>query len=742
MGTSSTFGTSNSHVKYNIKINQNSQSIDGNYSNVTVKVDFWRDNSGYTTYGSGTCYCKINGTTYSATVSSSQKITNSGITLFSKTLDIYHNSDGSKYLEVSAWISMDTPLTSSEQGYGEWLSTIPRASSISSISGNNFGSPVTVNISRASSSFTHKVDYVRPDGVHFRIGEDIGTSCTFTPDISDCQFVPSATSASAQIYVYTYSGGTYIGSQSKSFTLNVPSNVVPTINSVSLSEAVSGIHAQFGGYVQGKSKISGNVSASGAYSSTIKSYSISINGANYTSHSFTTDFLWVSGSNSCTVKVTDSRNRTASKTISLTVTAYESPKINSFTVSRCNSDGTANDEGNCAKCTISATISSVNNKNTKSFKIMYKKISDSSWNTFILSSSGYSLNTTQIISNIDTESEYNFKVIATDYFSSAENSHNLSTAFTLMDFRNTGHGIAIGRVSSEDCFQVAMDIKQKHYFNGRRCQYVPETVDGTKSGWFLVLHGKNDLQYDNYTCLLAVTQVHSGSRNYASGIISLNVRIDNYNMFAVDFRMVCGNLPIDRFRLVFNSYTDFYVYAKTTDAWDKYMFEVLSESRENVSTYSPIFEFNSGSTPISGDPGGITPSSGEQTTFNEGAWTPNIGSKDGANPTYAIQYRYARYKRFNNLCYVSFHGKWTISNAGSDYACITGLPYASASGLNGQSLAIHEMFGAITTNPTRTGVIPDNSTRIDLQGENGAFASQWHTGDVWVGFSGFYLIAT
>ena len=68
--TSSTFSTSNSHVKYNIKIYQNWRSVEGNYSNVTVIVDFWRDNS-YTTYGFGTCYCKINGTTYSADVSPS-----------------------------------------------------------------------------------------------------------------------------------------------------------------------------------------------------------------------------------------------------------------------------------------------------------------------------------------------------------------------------------------------------------------------------------------------------------------------------------------------------------------------------------------------------------------------------------------------------------------------------------------------------------------------------------------------
>lgn len=47
MATSGTFSTSNTHVKYNITINQNWQSIEGNYSNVTVSVRYWRDNVGY-----------------------------------------------------------------------------------------------------------------------------------------------------------------------------------------------------------------------------------------------------------------------------------------------------------------------------------------------------------------------------------------------------------------------------------------------------------------------------------------------------------------------------------------------------------------------------------------------------------------------------------------------------------------------------------------------------------------------
>lgn len=125
MGKSSALNTNNQYIKYTIEIIQNSQSIPNNTSNVTVKVRFYRTNTGYETYGTGTVYCKINGTQYSASVSPSQKITNSGIELFAKTLNISHGTDGSKTLTCSAWISHER-VTSSEQSYSQVLTKIPR----------------------------------------------------------------------------------------------------------------------------------------------------------------------------------------------------------------------------------------------------------------------------------------------------------------------------------------------------------------------------------------------------------------------------------------------------------------------------------------------------------------------------------------------------------------------------------------------------------------------------------------
>lgn len=618
MGTSSTFSTSNSHVKYNIKIYQNWQSVEGNYSNVTVVVDFWRDNSGYTTYGSGTCYCKINGTTYSASVSPSQKITNSGITLFNRDVAVGHNADGSKYLDTSAWISMDTPLSSSEQWYGEWLTTIPRASSISGINGGTLGSSVTVSISRASDSFTHKVDYVRPDGEHFRVGENIGTSCTLTPALSDCNFMPNSTSAVAKIYVYTYSGSTYIGSSSKDFTVYVPDNIVPTISSVNLTENTEGIANKFGCYVQNKSTIKGVITASGVYSSTIKNYEIKINGQSFNSSNFTTNPL--TGSGTCTVKITDTRNRTASTNISYTVINYANPTINEFSVIRCNQNGTENDEGAYAKCILKANISSVDNKNDKTFQLLYRKLTDSNYTTINLPNNSYYYESIQII-DADINSEYEFIFKISDYFGTAQKSLNLGTAFTLVDYNSSGRALSIGKVSTND---KTFDVSLRTIFN--------ESLD-------------------------------------ISGISN------------------------------FRNYANFY---------------------EVANFYNPVPFYNS--VAFYSD----TTINGERMIFKSGSRTPNLRSRGGTNPTSSVQYRYAKYKRINNLCYVTFHGKWNISSAGTDYACITGLPYTSvASGLNGQSLALHEMYGAITTNPTRVGVIPDNSTKIDLQGENGAYASRW-----------------
>ena len=178
MATSGAMGTDNQYIKYAITIAQNSQNIASNTSNVTVSVRFYRTNTGYETYGNGTVYCKIDGTTYSAGVGPNQKITNAGIVLFSQTVTIGHNADGSKVLACSAWISHNR-VSSNEQSYSQALTTIPRATTpVLPNPEVTMGGNLAIQLPRASSSFTHTLqhDFAAGDWTTFATGA--GSSAT------------------------------------------------------------------------------------------------------------------------------------------------------------------------------------------------------------------------------------------------------------------------------------------------------------------------------------------------------------------------------------------------------------------------------------------------------------------------------------------------------------------------------------------------------------------------------------
>ncbi|MED0689963.1 DUF859 family phage minor structural protein [Bacillus licheniformis] len=441
------------------------QSIANNRSTVTAKVYLEADyyiNFSATKYGSVT----VNGVTRNFSTSSRYSGTGSWL-LTTQTFTVNHNSDGTKSFNFSA--KYDIKITYS----GSWLNTIsasgsgtlntiPRASSISSIVGNTIGSPITVNISRASSSFTHEVIYDLPDGSRRAMWEGVGTSKTFTPSMSDAQYIPNSTSGTAKITLRTFSGNTMIGSVVKHFTIYVPSSVVPTVDTVSISEAVSGLASQFGAYVQNKSKLKLSMTASGAYGSTIRSYKITANGTSYNSSSATTDILKFSGTNRITFEVTDSRGRKASVAREVTVSPYSEPIITSVDAIRANSDGSENNEGTYAKITVNGSISPVENKNAKSFTIYYKKNSASTWSERTISVAGYTVNTTVLIPGFDVDNAYDIRFQVADYFTAISLDVVLTSSFTLINFHPSKKGMAFGEVMGRpEGFDINLDAKFK-----------------------------------------------------------------------------------------------------------------------------------------------------------------------------------------------------------------------------------------------------------------------------------------
>ena len=163
------------------------QNVSANTSTITAKV--YLNGNGYTTTSSHWS-CVINGTT----VTSNKSASIGGKTLLgSKTWTVNHASDGTCKTTISfsyknGLSSAGTYTTKTGSGSASiTLTTIPRGSTISlNRTSATIGSDaITVSLSRASSSYTHKVQlYFGSYGA--LLAEGIGTSYTFTPNISLC----------------------------------------------------------------------------------------------------------------------------------------------------------------------------------------------------------------------------------------------------------------------------------------------------------------------------------------------------------------------------------------------------------------------------------------------------------------------------------------------------------------------------------------------------------------------------
>lgn len=351
-----TYGTSNKYINYSVNSQELSYDINSNTSVVRVWIDVWRTNTGYTTYGSGNVYARINGVVYSAGITSSQRITSTPIRLGTWDITVEHSDDGSKTINISGWIS-HSQFNSSEQGGPYALTTIPRASAAEIDYSGLIGDTLTVNISRKSTSFTYTLYHDFLAGSWTQFASNVTTSGSFTTPLSWLNLMPNSTTAGGRILVRTYNGGNIVGDKIYNFNASAKANVVPAFTSVTAAPV-----NPFGSlYLQGRSSVKLTINgATGIYGSTIRNYSIKGGNFSYsdTLNTYTTGVLNKSGSITFTATITDSRERTISKTVTINVTAYTYPKL-SINAYRSTSTG-VKDMVNGTYITIKPTFSFCN----------------------------------------------------------------------------------------------------------------------------------------------------------------------------------------------------------------------------------------------------------------------------------------------------------------------------------------------------------------------------------------------
>lgn len=448
--------------------NQNSQNVTNNTSNVTVKLYVKRNdgyaNSAWRGYNDCTISLTVAGIRrYYTTTANIDTRNSKTVELASWTGDLSHNADGTFTMSMDG--SFTFPGTTSLGG--TWtiststaLTTIPRATTPTlSASNVDMGNSVTINLPRASSSFTHKVWY-RPSGGSWAIIADgATTSCVWTiPDLGG--YIPNSTSLGIEISVETFNGSTKIGEKSVWMTATIPASFVPTISSVSISEATSGIAAKFGAFVQNKSTLAVAITASGVSGSTIARYETYIQAVAYREASFTSNLITTSGTIGVVTTVTDSRGRTAKVSNSVTILEYAPPKINSLSAWRIDTSGNTSDEGTRIAMAMNFAISSVGGKNDRTYNFKYRKSTDTDFTSFGSGTASTSYDDTQYFTTapeISVDYAYIVRLEIADYFQTVAYDVQIPTAFTIMDFRSTGKGMAIGKVSEKDALEVAMN---------------------------------------------------------------------------------------------------------------------------------------------------------------------------------------------------------------------------------------------------------------------------------------------
>lgn len=267
--------------------------------------------------------------------------------------------------------------------------------SVGSISSQlSTGSSSTFSIKANDAKYSHKVTWKVGNNTYVQTVDSGKTSTSVSYTIPH-SWLPNTVSASGNVTLETLDGTKSLGTNAYNFTVSVPSNIKPTINSFTSSvhanvgSGTRQIENNWGQYIQSYTwtvlELSGVSAGSGATIAN-NSFSISVptNNANIYSTSgnlsgtvtVTSDWLERSGTVTFRAKVTDSRGRSETKDCSIIVQKYSSPNFTSTPVIyRCTSTGVKNeDDGTYAKVTASFACSSIKSGQTEKNSISVSKI--------------------------------------------------------------------------------------------------------------------------------------------------------------------------------------------------------------------------------------------------------------------------------------------------------------------------------------------------------------------------------
>lgn len=238
-------------------------------------------------------YVSINGGAETERTVSYTLPQNATQTIVDTTITVTHRNDGSGTVRVRTWMDTDISAGVVEHSKTINLTTIARASSITTAGNITLGNPCNIKFTPASASFRYKIKFSMENWEHTTSAFHPNRTSQYTYDkyiipLDTATLLPSATSGTMTATLYTYSNSdatTQVGSaSSKTFTVTVPDNSSTKPNLTMTVVPDSALPSAFNGlYVQGKSRAKVTFSGSGKYGADIDSYGLTVLGKGYAS---------------------------------------------------------------------------------------------------------------------------------------------------------------------------------------------------------------------------------------------------------------------------------------------------------------------------------------------------------------------------------------------------------------------------------------------------------------------------
>ena len=472
-----------------------SQSISNNSSTLTCTVYVRKYNDSIklnqTTNGTFKYTLNVNGT--DVTGSKKLEILTTYLQIGSFTINIPHNNDGTKTFNINGSVTLTSNSSSayyrktSNVNTNITLPTIPRATIINSVSCNTsyFDGTYTYKYTPQSEIYYNRCNIslnVNGSFVAIKsidIGKKSASQQTATVKLSDSELdsiygnLPSTESGTLRFTFRTYSDSGYstqIGSALyEEITRTIPTSIKPSIGGLTLSPINFTTSDGTSRNILVKDKNGLKITASGCSAGTgssISSYTFS--GANVSSmisnNSITISKVSTSGSLTYTVKVQDKRGRSASKSATITCYDYnpDDLKFSSFTAYRCNSNGTADNNGTFIKYNFKINYPVVDGTTNKcTVKIYYKQSSNSSWTA---AANALEDSTTKDTSGIikrngsgdnisfDATLTYAVYAVLVDNYNQSTQSSVVTIfgASRIFNIRGSGTGVAFGKMAEVD----------------------------------------------------------------------------------------------------------------------------------------------------------------------------------------------------------------------------------------------------------------------------------------------------